>query len=362
MKVYLDVDHAKANVNRVVLKRTTVIGRSTSCNLRIASSEVSREHCRINITNEQVSIRDLGSANGTFVNGERLEPGSDIALLTGTRIKVGPAEFVVHIRATPQVAPPGSTVDLPPGIRDQLARSASEVSSAASVDDPLVDSIHDEDPTDIRAAEESQSPPVHDSGFDDFLMQEGDPVGETAWFKVPPDQAPTTPTADNAVASSAEDVAEDVVPVVAAFPTADETENPGEEASGETANTSDEELAEPENKGWPPLPRRNSQPDPEPVEELAAEPGDVEASDEYAEVDGESPDQEYDEAADYEDQAENEGEWSDEESAEAYAEDSAEMPWEGVAEPEEDETRPTPPAGEIDDDLSNFLGRLGGDK
>src|SRR5204862_3266160 len=50
----------------------TVIGRGEGCHIIINESLVSRRHARVLIENERPCIEDLGSANGTFVNQQRL--------------------------------------------------------------------------------------------------------------------------------------------------------------------------------------------------------------------------------------------------------------------------------------------------
>ena len=50
----------------------TVIGRGQQCGLRIPSEQVSRVHARVRIDGGSVTIEDLGSKNGTLVNGTKL--------------------------------------------------------------------------------------------------------------------------------------------------------------------------------------------------------------------------------------------------------------------------------------------------
>ncbi len=67
-----------------------VIGRATTCDLRIDDSSLSRQHCRIHKTNGAYFVEDLGSRNGTQVDGMRikaplrLEDGALIQLAAGT--------------------------------------------------------------------------------------------------------------------------------------------------------------------------------------------------------------------------------------------------------------------------------------
>jgi DNA-binding winged helix-turn-helix (wHTH) protein len=68
-----------------------LIGRGREVVLSVDSGSVSRQHARIDVGAEAVTIEDLGSKNGTFVNGQR------IAALTmlndGDEISVGPARM-----------------------------------------------------------------------------------------------------------------------------------------------------------------------------------------------------------------------------------------------------------------------------
>lgn len=61
------------NGQRWVLDRETILGRDESCTVVIADRQVSRFHARISPLEEGVLLEDLGSKNGTFYNGARLE-------------------------------------------------------------------------------------------------------------------------------------------------------------------------------------------------------------------------------------------------------------------------------------------------
>jgi pSer/pThr/pTyr-binding forkhead associated (FHA) protein len=68
-----------------------LIGRSEECHLRPQIEAISRRHCMIVTTENEVVVRDLQSRNGTFVNGEQVKEES--VLLTGDVLRVGPIEF-----------------------------------------------------------------------------------------------------------------------------------------------------------------------------------------------------------------------------------------------------------------------------
>ena len=64
----------------------TSIGRHDDCLIRIKSSQVSRRHCEVFEVADKLTIRDLGSSNGTFVNGKKvagqqvLKPGDELTV------------------------------------------------------------------------------------------------------------------------------------------------------------------------------------------------------------------------------------------------------------------------------------------
>jgi hypothetical protein len=69
----------------------TLLGRGTDCDLRLVDPGVSRHHAELRVENDQVVLVDLGSTNGTFVNGQ---PVRRVALTDGTRISLGRTTLV----------------------------------------------------------------------------------------------------------------------------------------------------------------------------------------------------------------------------------------------------------------------------
>src|ERR1041384_4110878 len=71
-----------------------VIGRQRGCELRIPSSEVSRQHCMLRIKDGYVTVEDLDSVNGTFLNEDQIT-GVQV-VRPGDQIRVGPVIFVAE--------------------------------------------------------------------------------------------------------------------------------------------------------------------------------------------------------------------------------------------------------------------------
>lgn len=73
------------------------IGRGDTCQLRPNSDLVSREHAEFEVGAEAVVVRDLGSRNGTQVNGRSLGKGESYTLKNGDLVTVGTLTFAVSI-------------------------------------------------------------------------------------------------------------------------------------------------------------------------------------------------------------------------------------------------------------------------
>ncbi|HQQ63114.1 MAG TPA: FHA domain-containing protein [Pseudomonadales bacterium] len=73
----------------------TVLGRSAECDLSFSVTHLSRKHAQLSIVRGNLMVKDLGSANGTYVNGKRvqeskLERGDELRLDTLSFTVIGP--------------------------------------------------------------------------------------------------------------------------------------------------------------------------------------------------------------------------------------------------------------------------------
>jgi predicted component of type VI protein secretion system len=85
------------------------IGRHDDCLIRIRSSQVSRRHCELFEDDGRLIIRDLGSANGTFVNGKRI--GAQQVVKPGDVITVGGVTLRIDADSAPASAASSSPAD-----------------------------------------------------------------------------------------------------------------------------------------------------------------------------------------------------------------------------------------------------------
>jgi FHA domain-containing protein len=76
-------------------QRVTVIGRSSDCDVRVDDANVSRRHAEVRRIGDGYSLVDLGSTNGTEVNGQRIQ---ETALMNGDVISVGTTRITFERR------------------------------------------------------------------------------------------------------------------------------------------------------------------------------------------------------------------------------------------------------------------------
>ena len=88
--------------------KTIVMGRNRDIDLPLPDLKLSRRHCQITFIDDQVTVKDLNSTNGTFLNGTRLT--EETVLNPFDRLVVGDTEIEFHEteKAEEFVAPAGS--------------------------------------------------------------------------------------------------------------------------------------------------------------------------------------------------------------------------------------------------------------
>jgi len=122
-------------------RTTCILGRMPDCNLRLPSDQdhrtVSRHHCILDINPPDIRIRDFGSRNGTFVNGELIgkrdkdmtpEEGQrmefpEVDLKEGDQVRLGASTTTFRVRVQVPVYCAECSVEIPEGERAQAERA-----------------------------------------------------------------------------------------------------------------------------------------------------------------------------------------------------------------------------------------------
>ncbi len=76
----------------------TTVGRKNDCDIRIPLGAVSRRHAEIILAGTTVTLRDLGAANGTFLNNHKVQ---EEMLEAGDQVMIGSVVFTLQINGKP---------------------------------------------------------------------------------------------------------------------------------------------------------------------------------------------------------------------------------------------------------------------
>ncbi|MBE9247934.1 FHA domain-containing protein [Dolichospermum sp. LEGE 00240] len=121
-KIILTITQGKLSRKQYVFesRSTCIVGRNDDCNLQIADKvdmTISRYHCLLDINPPDIRVRDLGSLNGTFVNGKKIgqrqrqQPAQEAVRLSfpeynlqdGDEIKLGDILFKIGVQVEDQL-------------------------------------------------------------------------------------------------------------------------------------------------------------------------------------------------------------------------------------------------------------------
>jgi pSer/pThr/pTyr-binding forkhead associated (FHA) protein len=89
----LEIIHPDGHRERMDLNEVTTIGRDAGCGITLASDLLSRRHAEVRPVRDYLEITDLGSANGTFLNGRRIT--STLAYVND-ELQIDPYRFLVR--------------------------------------------------------------------------------------------------------------------------------------------------------------------------------------------------------------------------------------------------------------------------
>lgn len=180
-----------------------LVGREEDCHLRPNSEMVSRHHCVFTVDEFTCRLRDLGSTNGTFVNGERIRGA--VLLKNGDRVSIGKLDFqfVLHDAVSqetssnlsleqgtqadiPQIAP-GTVVDAE---GTPLGQQPSNSDTLTEIPTNLADALpppHGDTQFALPQQPMQMQPPVgYPMGYPQQYMPYGYPMGYPQQMGYPP--------------------------------------------------------------------------------------------------------------------------------------------------------------------------------
>jgi len=85
-----------------------LIGRDRGCQLRLGSAQVSKQHAALEQRDGRIYLRDLGSTNGTFINGRQIR-NLEVDLRNGDQFQVGPVFATLQLGVPPGTSGPAES-------------------------------------------------------------------------------------------------------------------------------------------------------------------------------------------------------------------------------------------------------------
>jgi pSer/pThr/pTyr-binding forkhead associated (FHA) protein len=169
-----------------------VVGRGSECDVFVADGSISRKHAIMSVAGDKITVRDMGSANGTFVNGQKIQ---DITQLRhGEVVRFGSLSFRLDLAnvaagASAPAQPASSqpflkAASAPQPIAAKVSAAQPAISKAASAPQPVA---RPKDPSvraPVIAREPSGPAPIKAATPAAEPQSSGQPGAPTDWLKV----------------------------------------------------------------------------------------------------------------------------------------------------------------------------------
>lgn len=120
------------NIYEVNADQPVKVGRLSSCDIPLKHTKVSREHAIFEFSVKGLTIKDLKSANGTFIGGNRVDPDVPILLNTGDTIRIGP--FTILFEQTVEAGQERIDMEIPASMHEAVPEG--EIGSIESLEMP----------------------------------------------------------------------------------------------------------------------------------------------------------------------------------------------------------------------------------
>lgn len=83
-----------SGAHHMLVEGTNVIGRESSCDIRLSDRAISRQHARLVVAGGRFVLYDLQSTSGTLVDGEEVDPSTGAPLRNGAVVRLGATSLV----------------------------------------------------------------------------------------------------------------------------------------------------------------------------------------------------------------------------------------------------------------------------
>ncbi len=130
----LKANHTALSNRIFALKSANIVGRSNECDITLAAAHLSRRHAELRVKNGLLYVKDLGSSNGTFINGERIREarvkrGDDLRFDTLSFGVIGPSDDLdkTTVRTVPKGA--AAAKAKPKAVKPSEARTSRQATS-----------------------------------------------------------------------------------------------------------------------------------------------------------------------------------------------------------------------------------------
>ncbi len=134
-------------------RELTLVGRQDECDLKLEDKSVSKLHCVLFCDGRQVMVRDLGSTNGTRVNGQRIRRSN---LTTDDQLSVAGCVFRVTLIDDPRPEKPRQPI--PSGPLNQTVRIDPHVRGKPDLRPASTSDDDDSDSVEIQPHGENKNP------------------------------------------------------------------------------------------------------------------------------------------------------------------------------------------------------------
>lgn len=192
MELILHIFHPQSGMNRLRVTDTALLGRAAECQIRLGLPEISRRHCLLTFHEGQILLRDMGSSNGTRLNGKSIPPGVDHVVEQGGVIELGTLSCRVEIRLAGETDPGtmsdgqedtrqpewpavASRIDEKTAVKrtnlDSAVEEVSSDSSQSSLELPAIDVLLEEFAAPPPSSADASPAHGEDPALEDFLKK-----------------------------------------------------------------------------------------------------------------------------------------------------------------------------------------------